>query len=288
MEHLDVEFASGLRLDIVGPHAVGPRPAIVWLHGGGWRMQDRKARPDFAAHFAARGFVMVSIDYRLTPDTVFPGQLHDVRRALRFLRNRSTEFGIDRNRIGLWGSSAGGHLAALAGAHSSSPLLPGEEGEAGDASVQAVVDGYGPSSFADQADDSPEAALLGGPIRNNLELARAASPALQVRPGMPPFLILHGTADTMVPSAHSVRLHEALIDGGNDSTLYLVDDFGHGFLNPGDVLELGPGVFLDQGRLEANPGSRAEIHTYTTTHGALSMDTIADFFLTHLGQGQQQ
>ncbi|MDJ0394638.1 alpha/beta hydrolase [Rhodococcus sp. G-MC3] len=288
MDILDVEYAPDLYLDVVAPpDASEPLPAIVWLHGGGWRLQDRKARPDFARHFAERGFVMVSIDYRLTPDTIFPGQLHDVRKALRWIRSHAEEYGIDPSRIGLWGSSAGGHLAALAGAHSSRMQLPGEEPSEISAAVQVVAEGYGPVFFDDQRDDSPEAFLLGGPIRDNPELARAANPAKQVRPGMPPFLILHGTADTMVPHTNSIALFDALAAAGNEATLYLVGGFGHGFLNPGDVLELGPGVFLDQGRLEANPDSPAEIHSTTTTtrHGTVSMGTIADFFTVHLGQG---
>ncbi len=286
MDILDVEFAPGLYLDIVAPaYAAARLPAIVWLHGGGWRMQDRTARPDFARHFAERGFVMVSIDYRLTPDTIFPGQLHDVRRALRWLRNHAEEYGIDADRIGLWGSSAGGHLAALAGAHSSRMQLPGEEASEVSSAVHAVVEGYGPAFFDHQSDESPEAALLGGPIRDHPESAVAAGPVHQVGPGMPPFLILHGTADSLVPSVHSEQLFEALVAAGNDATLYLIDGFGHGFLNPGDVLELGPGVFLDQGRLEAQPNSPAEIRSTTTTRGTVSMDTIADFFSHHLGQG---
>lgn len=304
MEIFDVEFAPGLFLDVVAPDVVAPDvvapdavtpdavtpdvvarplPAIVWLHGGGWRMQDRKARPDFLRHFARHGFVMVSIDYRLTPETIFPGQLHDVRKALRWIRSHADEYGIDADRIGLWGSSAGGHLAALAGLHSSDTLLEGEDASTVSAAVQAVAEGYGPANFQDQRDDSPEAALLGGPIRDNPDRARAASPVHQVGTGAPPFMILHGTADTLVPASHSIALHDALTAHGNESTLYLVDDFGHGFLNPGDVLELGPGVYLDQGRLEANPDSPCEIRSGTTERGTVSLTTIAEFFVTHLG-----
>lgn len=285
MEKLDIEFAPDLLLDVVAPDGASKRPAIVWVHGGGWRMQDRKARPDFARHFVERGFVMVSIDYRLTPGTTFPGQLHDVRAAVRWLRNHADEFGVDPNRIGMWGSSAGGHLAALTGIHSSRLALDGEEPHGVSSAVQAVVDGYGPTTFESQSDDSPEAALLGGPLRENVELARAASPAWQVGTGVPPFLIVHGTADTLVPASHSIALHDALRTARHDSTLYLVQNFGHGFFNPGTVLELGPGVFLDQGRLEAEPDAPAEIRRDTTTHGHLSMDDIAQFFEHHLGQG---
>lgn len=119
VRHTTVEYAPGLLLDLVRPiDAARALPAIVWLHGGGWRLQDRTARPDLAQHFARHGYVMVSIDYRLAPDTRHPGQLLDVRAAVRWLRTHATDHGIDPDRIGLWGSSAGGHLAALTGVHS--------------------------------------------------------------------------------------------------------------------------------------------------------------------------
>ncbi|WP_304118712.1 alpha/beta hydrolase, partial [Mycolicibacterium bacteremicum] len=103
------EFSPGLYIDITRPRQVRRAlPVILWLHGGGWRMQDRTARPDMVRHFAIHGYVMASIDYRLAPDTRHPGQLHDVRSAVRWLRRHAAEFDADPARIGLWGSSAGG------------------------------------------------------------------------------------------------------------------------------------------------------------------------------------
>jgi acetyl esterase/lipase len=91
-----------------------PRPVIIWLHGGGWRFGDRKLGPDFSKYFASQGFVMVSIDYRLSDEDIFPAQIHDVKTAIRWVKSIAEQYGLDGNNIGLWGSSAGGHLAALA------------------------------------------------------------------------------------------------------------------------------------------------------------------------------
>ena len=121
----DVELSA----DLVYSHAGGrprlldlylPRgaaralPVIVWLHAGGWRSGDRKQAPDLSRHFAMQGFAMASIDYRLSREATFPAQLHDVKAAVRWLRTHAERLGLDGRRIGLWGSSAGGHLATFA------------------------------------------------------------------------------------------------------------------------------------------------------------------------------
>ena len=115
----DLVYASPegkpLLADLYLPGGAGePPPAIVWLHGGGWRFGDRRLAPDLSRYFASSGFAMASIDYRLSREAVFPAQLHDVRAAIRWLRGNAARFGIDADRIGLWGASAGGHLAVWA------------------------------------------------------------------------------------------------------------------------------------------------------------------------------
>ncbi|MGY0498296.1 alpha/beta hydrolase fold domain-containing protein [Nocardia sp. FBN12] len=299
------EYAPGLLLDIVRPWHSTRRPlaAIVWLHGGGWRLQDRTACPDLVRHYASHDFVMVSVDYRLAPTTTHPGQLFDIRRAVRWLRVNGAEYGIDPDRIGVWGSSAGGHLAALTGVHSGVLRLPGEEEVSVSSAVAAVMDGYGAADLPAMVDltgqqaprdhDSPEAGLLGGAIRDKLDSAVSASPARQVNGGTPPFLIMHGLADNLVPPSQSVAMYNALAAHGNDATLYLIEGFGHGFLNPGDVLELGPDQHLDQGRLEREPTARAQIRTTTEAgadlaerHPCASFSAIADFFARTLKAGQ--
>lgn len=245
---------------------------------------------------------MVSIDYRLAPDTIHPGQLLDVRRAVRWLRSNAAEHCVDPDRIGLWGSSAGGHLAALAGIHSSTLCLEHEEASSVSSAVHAVVDGYGPSDLPALVDlsspssesekRSPEASLLGGPIRDNLAAAYDASPARVAKGSTPPFLVMHGSEDTMVPFHQSVTLYESLASYGNDVILYLVDGFGHGFFNPGHVLELGPGLSLDQGHLERDPSAPATIRASTNRwkqfvelHPCASFAAIEAFFSRTLKAG---
>jgi len=276
----DVELSA----DLVYSHAGGrprlldlylPRgaaralPVIVWLHAGGWRSGDRKQAPDLSRHFAMQGFAMASIDYRLSREATFPAQLHDVKAAVRWLRTHAERLGLDGRRIGLWGSSAGGHLATLAAL---TPADPGSESESlesesrdSDSSVptdvQAVVTAYAPMDFLvmdgqrDAAEievDDPaafvlppgartgdarsyESLLIGAPIHDRPDLARAASPLGYVTASAPPFLIVHGTSDRAVPAQQSVMLHDALTRVGADVTLHLIDGRGHGFLDRADT-----------------------------------------------------
>jgi acetyl esterase/lipase len=280
------EYSPGLFVDVTRPTQPAQRlPVIVWLHGGGWRMQDRTARPNLLAHFAVHDYVMASIDYRLIPGTRHPGQLYDVRAAVRWLRTHAAELGADPTRIGLWGSSAGGHLAALTGLASEVTRLPGEVSATVSPAVQAVVDGYGPADLTKARVGSPEAELLGGPACDRPDIARDASPALQVRDHAPPFLIMHGRDDNMVPATHSIALYDALAGRGHEAALYLIDGFGHGFFNPGDVLELGPDQSLDQGHLERDShapaavrASTPRLHLFADRHPHASFSTIQAFF----------
>ncbi|MWV51380.1 alpha/beta hydrolase fold domain-containing protein (plasmid) [Rathayibacter sp. VKM Ac-2803] len=282
----DISFAPELLLDLARPASTERLPLLVWLHGGAWRMQDRTARPDLH-RFASAGYVCVSIDYRLSSAAPHPAQLLDVRAALRFLRERADEYGIDPARIGLWGSSAGGHLAALAGLTGDIDQYAAGE-PSGDTSVQAVIDGYGPADLAglsaDAPADAPELQLLGGPVGEHLEAALDASPARRAHQGAPPILILHGDADLLVPAEHSERLYDALAEAGSDAALYLIDGFGHGFLNPGDVAELGPDHVLDVGRLDSQPDAKTvrrstpALADFTTAHPHASFDTAMTFF----------
>lgn len=289
-------------LDLYLPQGVaGPLPVIVWLHGGGWRLGDRRLGPDLRRYYAAHGFAMASIDYRLSGEVTFPAQLHDVRAAVRWLRASAERYGLDGERIALWGSSSGGHLAALAALSGQEPL-EGEMLEEPDqpVGVQAVVDGYGPVDFlqidahrrpAGQPSDDPESArlpapkpsaapdsfeslLIGAPIESRPDLVRGASPLSYVRPEAPPFLILHGLADAHVPAHQSELLYQALAAHGNDVTLYLVAGESHGFLNRNDFDHTPRAVTVRR-----SSGGQPE----TVTDGPpLSFDTIEAFFRRHL------
>jgi acetyl esterase/lipase len=244
----DVEFSAPddgepLLLDLYLPaRPVGPLPTIVWLHGGAWRAGDRSLCPDLERYFACRGYAMANIEYRLSGRARFPASLEDVRTATRWLRTNAASYGLDEAAVGLWGSSAGGHLGALAA------TTAREERDR----LQAVVDGYGPTDLAladsqslpgglvHDAPDAPETQLLGLRISDaDPALLRACNPVAHVTPAAPPFLILHGTEDRLVPPAQSRLLHDALVAAGVESTLYLIEGFGHGFFN-GASLEQRP------------------------------------------------
>jgi acetyl esterase/lipase len=244
-----------------------PVPAILWIHGGGWRSGNRRVGPDLSRFFAARGFAMVAIDYRLSGRATFPAQIEDVKTAIRWVRSIAADYHLDSSRIGVWGASSGGHLAALAGLTGDALFTPADapyRDRSG--AVQAVVAGYGPIDFlqldahrpppgtrSDDPEnlalprpgmrsvdaDSYESLLLGAPIATCPERVREASPLTYVHAGAPPFLIVHGASDTTVAPRQSELLFEALRREGNDATLVLVEGLGHGFFNRSDLDERG-------------------------------------------------
>lgn len=270
-----VEFSPGLFLDVARPDGAARLPAIIWLHGGAWRLGDHTMHPDRWDDFAS-SFVMVSVDYTLSGVAPFPRNLRDVQAAVRWVRTQADDLGVASDSIGLWGSSAGGHLAALTALTDA------------DGCIGAVVDGYGPADLtaADQ-DNPPTVALLGGRPGDKPESARAASPALLDASQAPPFLILHGAADDLVPPSQSIALYDSLARAGRDATLYLIEDFGHGFFNPVGGDELGPGPRLDSGRLAAAPGAPATVHTTGSAAdlpASASYELIAQFFHDRLDE----
>lgn len=292
-----------LLLDLYLPQGIErPLPVIIWLHGGGWRIGDRRLGPNLSRYFAERGFIMASIDYRLSAEAIFPAQIHDVKAAIRWLRMVADQYGIDGGRVGLWGSSAGGHLAALAGITGSGTLEDEHLANialSGD--VQAVVDGYGPTDFFQQDEhrdplgkpsddpesiqmpvgkrsadpDSFESLLLGAPIQTRPDLVQQANPITYVKHGTPPFLILHGLSDTAVPAHQSELLYNALAAGGNDATLCLITGLGHGFLNRNDF-DKDP---LRPVTVQRTRGSSTE---QETKGPAVTFATIEAFFRKHL------
>ena len=239
-----------LCLDLYRPAAASrPTPLIVWIHGGAFAMGHRSLLADFLADaqffalLVRNGYAVASIDYRLSGEARFPAQLHDVKAAIRWLRSRSDELGIDASRVAVWGESAGGHLAAIAGTTSGSIEMEGAVGIPDSSStVDAVVDWYGPTDFAAmdrQAPHdaqqthgdagSPESRLIGAVVDLSPELVARANPCSYVRPGLPPFLIAHGTADRLVPFGQSVLLVEALRSAGVPVAFRAVEGAGHGF-----------------------------------------------------------
>lgn len=215
-----------------------PLPVIIWVHGGGWQNGSKDRCPALRLGFPARGYAIASIGYRLTDSAIFPAQIQDVKAAIRWLRAHAREYGLDPTRFAAWGSSAGGHLVALLGTAGDVPDY--ETGPHLDQSsrVQAVIDFFGPSDFlrfvetpgyaSHRQPGAPEAKLIGGRITDHPDRAAAVSPVTYVTRDDPPFLILHGSADPVVPVNQSESLHAALRKAGVDSTLHILPGAGHG------------------------------------------------------------
>lgn len=241
----DIEFSKGrersLKMDILRPRALPekPMPAIVWIHGGAWREGNKEDGIELLLPFARRGYFCASIEYRLSHEAIFPAQIQDCKCAIRFLRAHAQEFHLDSEHIGVWGCSAGGHLAALLGTTHHIQELEGEGGwEKFSSCVQAVCDWFGPTDFLKINDfprkvsyapgDSPEEILIGGPIQENLEKVVQANPMTYVTPAAPPFLIAHADDDLIVPLNQSQLLFEKIRQAGVEVTFEVVKGGGHG------------------------------------------------------------
>jgi acetyl esterase/lipase len=288
-----------LLLDLVVPTGTSEQPSVVvWIHGGGFLRGNRKKVPELRAPLLTRGIAVASIEYRLSQEATFPAQLYDVREAIRYLRAHSTELGIDPSAFGLWGASAGGHLAALAGLTGNREQLDGEGDVSGDVSVRAVANAYGLTDVTASAPPSDVSTVpgltgtrsvaelfLGAAPDERPELARAASPVLHVRQDAPPFQTCHGTADPLVSWAQSWNLHKALVGAGAESELFLLDGYRHGFVNAVRRGDLETEELLDGGRLAAEGAAVARRYTGVEDGGQpaeFGFDHIASFFARHL------
>lgn len=228
-------------LDIRWPADSGkPLPLIIYIHGGGWSAGDKASNP--AALFVNHGYAVASINYRFSQRAIFPAQILDCKGAIRFLKAHATDYHLDPDHVGVWGESAGGHLAALLGTSASNKDLEGTVGGNLDQSsaVQAVCDGFGPTDMSQiltQADDknvykkhpesSPVAHLFGGVPDKNSDLVQLANPIRFITDKAPPFLILHGDQDHVVPLAQSKLLFDALAKVHNPCELVILKNVGH-------------------------------------------------------------
>lgn len=221
----DVKYgeANGkkLLLDICMPKGCEELlPVIMYIHGGGWKYGDKAAAGgQHNAKFAEFGFFTCSINHRSTSEAPHPAQIHDVKAAVRWLRANAAEYNIDPNKIGVWGHSSGGHLAALLGTSYDIPELEGESGNPGFSSrVQAVCTSAGPTDLLQMggwhdAPNSPEASLVGAKYhRDRPDVATELNPITHIRHDAPPFLIVHGDLDEIVPVNQANLLFDALSD----------------------------------------------------------------------------
>jgi acetyl esterase/lipase len=216
-----------LHLDLHLPEGNAPFPTVLWIHGGGWLEGSRIWMPETIAPFGlhekllGRGYAVADVDYRLAREAQYPAQLVDVQAAIRWLRMFSGELRLDAARFATLGESAGGHLAAMA-------ALAGE----GETAIQAVVDWYGACELDFRDGDDPNtspALLLGGAIGERRDFARWASPLHRVHAGAPPFLLMHGVDDQIVPFEQSAAMAQALRAQGVRADLYPVEGAGHCF-----------------------------------------------------------
>jgi len=229
--------ARPLKLDLVLPKEKSdhPRPLIVFVHGGGWRSGDKAGGVARVVPFAATGhYVGASVGYRLSGEATWPAQIHDCKAAIRWLKANADKYQIDPQRIGVWGSSAGGHLVNMLGTSGDVEQLEGNCGSLGQSSrVHCVVPFCGPAHFLAskrfESGRSPSAVdlLLGGNIEDRQDLAKQASPITYVSPDDPPFLLVHGTADSTVPFQQAEMFYAALQKAGVDVTLVKLLGGGH-------------------------------------------------------------
>jgi acetyl esterase/lipase len=230
-----------LLLDLRVPDGAGPHPVLLYLHSGAWIMGDRTGGP--ALRQAARGYAVASIDYRLAPQHVWPAQVEDAKAAVRWLRANAARFQLDPDRIGVFGASSGGHIGAVLGTSGGVAALEGLElGNAQFSSrVKVVVDFFGPTDLLQMeaqklpciplngnAAFMPPSLLMGCPIQQCREKTATANPMTYVTPDDPPFFIMQGMLDCLVPFQQSVMLHDALVQGGASSQLVLVPNGDHG------------------------------------------------------------
>lgn len=221
-----------LRYDHYRPlPATAAAPAVVFVHGGGWRNGDPSQAAGNALHFARRGIATVAISYRLAPSHRFPAALDDVRRGLRWVRAHAGELGIDPDRIVLLGLSAGAHLAVLAhlarGLPALRPDLPAALADVSE-EVRAVIAHYGPYDLGRSRSDDMITGFL-GTHSEDADWVRLASPIHHAEHATAPLLLIHGTADAVVSHRQSERMHAALQGAGRTSELLILDGAPHAF-----------------------------------------------------------
>ncbi|MCI0694720.1 alpha/beta hydrolase [candidate division KSB1 bacterium] len=209
---------------------------VIFVHGGGWISNDKYADMGYMkktiAEIVSSGFALASIDYRLATQAAFPALIQDCNRATSFLYDNANKYGLDRARFAVMGFSAGGHLASLMGLAKNNNVAAFFMPNTTKAfSFKAVVDFYGPSELtslkSSEDPKSPEAVLLGAAPMARPDLAKVASPVTYVDKNDPPFLIIHGEKDNIVPNQQSKLLHGWLDVAGVPNELIIVKDAPH-------------------------------------------------------------
>lgn len=213
-------WPQALKGDLYLPTAATatPRPLVLLVHGGSWQRGSRGDMARIARTLARTGYAAFSLDYRLAPAFRHPAQLQDMQQALAFLQQQAGAYGLDMNRLGAWGFSAGAHLVSLLAVQ---PALAGQP------ALRAVVAGGTPADLRIYPASPSVQALLGATLAAAPERYAEASPLAHVRPGLPAFFLYHGSADDLVIPIQAERFAEALRAAGVPVELLLLNDFGH-------------------------------------------------------------
>jgi len=233
-------------LDLMLPkdHEGEPLPVVVFIHGGGWRNGNKQGGRNRVNPFVASGnYAGVTVAYRLSGESQWPSQIHDCKAAIRWIRAHAKQYNLNPDRIGVWGTSAGGHLVTMLGTSGDVKAMDGSLGSNNEYSsrVTCVADFFGPTNFLTMnktaiesarldhdAADSPESLLIGGAIQENPEKVATANPITYVSADDPAILIVHGTMDPLVSFNQSELLYAALEKKGVNKTLITVEGGEHG------------------------------------------------------------
>jgi len=238
----DIEYAQvagePLRLDLYRPETSTNAPLLVWLHGGAWENGSKDQMP--LAALVERGYAIASVEFRPASRAPFPGQVHEIKAAIRFLRSAAKRYGYDASRIGVLGASSGGHLAAVVGTSNGRADLEGALGDhSGESSaVQAIVSYFGASNlttilaqstpFGLRIREPALVRLLGAAPSEKEALAKLASPVFQLDAADPPLYLLHGDQDPQMPINQSHELEGAYEKHGLDVDFFVVHGAAHG------------------------------------------------------------
>lgn len=247
---LDYQIQANIRydhygetvLDILQPSApsLADRPGVIVIHGGGWVQGNKEAMlEEYCLPFVRHGMVVANVEYRLARSAPAPAAVNDVLKAAQWFQDHASQYKVDRKRIVVTGSSAGGHLALM------TAMTPASAGLGDPIKIAAAIDFFGIADVADQLTGPNERdyAVAWIPEQpDRLELAGRVSPITYVRKGLPPILVLHGDADPTVPYQQSVTLVKALKLAGDDAELITVPGGRHGF-TPVEMDQLWPRIF---------------------------------------------
>jgi acetyl esterase/lipase len=235
----DVEYANPdnqhLQLNIARPkEGDGPFPAVVCIHGGGFRAGNREGYNGTILKLARRGYVAITVTYRLAPKYQFPAAVQDTKAAVRWLRANAKKYHVDQDRIGTTGGSAGGHLALFLGVTGDVKEFEGDQNPGFPSTVRCVVSYYGPTDFTKSYGKSVDAAQvlplwIGGDLTTAKEKHIRASPLYWVTPDAAPTLCIHGTKDTYVHHEQSEWLIDKMKSASVEAGLLLLEGAGHGF-----------------------------------------------------------